>query len=108
MALSSTEGEEIVALTYTESSALMTDVEFRGRIKVACLKFANYIFDEAVNVPAHASRLRWAQRTFQTPDASASDVQPTVVMDQQVQADGAAITDAALQTTVEISINKML
>jgi hypothetical protein len=86
----------------------MLDTVLRGRIKVACLKFANYIFDEAVNVPAHASRLRWAQRTFQLPDASASDVQPAVVMDTQVQQDGAAITDTALQTSVETAVNRLL
>jgi hypothetical protein len=97
-----------MALTYEQSADLMTDITFRNRIKVACLTYATYIWDEAASVPAHSSRIRWAQSTFQQPDASAANVQPSVVMDGQVQADGAAITDAALQTTVETCVNKML
>jgi hypothetical protein len=86
----------------------MMDTGFRGRIKVACLRFANYIYDEVSNTPAHSSRMRWAQRALQMPDAVAADVHAEVVMDPQVQLDGAAITDAALQTAVETCVNKML
>jgi hypothetical protein len=97
-----------MALDYTASSALIQDVDFRGRIKVACLKFASYIMNEAVNTPAHTSRLRWAQSVYQNPDMVAGQVQPPTVMDPQVQLDGAAITDAALQTAVEGVVNKLL
>jgi len=95
-------------MTYDESSTLMTDMTFRGRIKVACLSFATYILNEAVSTPAHSSRVRWAQSVAQSPDMQASQVQPMVVMDTQVQADGAAITDANLQTAVETTVNKLL
>jgi len=97
-----------MALTYEQSADLMNDPVFRGRVKVACLKYATYINDEPANTPAHSTRIRWAQQTMSMPDASAGQVTPTVVMDGAVQADGAAITDAELQSAVENSINKML
>jgi hypothetical protein len=97
-----------MALSYTQSSDLMNDLVFRGRVKVACLTYANYIYGEAASVPAHSTRIRWAQQTMMTPDASAGVVTPTVVMDAAVQQDGAAITDLALQGAVENSVNKML
>lgn len=97
-----------MALTYDESAALMNDAAFRGRIKVACLHFADYIFGEDNTVPAHNTRLRWAQNTFLNPDASAAAVTPPVVMDPSVQDAGSAIEDAALQSAVETTLNKML
>jgi hypothetical protein len=97
-----------MALTYEESAALMADIAFRDRIKVACLRYTDFIMAEAASVPAHNTRVKWAQNTMQAPDSAAMQVQPTVVMDPQVQTDGSTITDAALQTAVETSINKML
>jgi hypothetical protein len=97
-----------LALTYEESAALMANGVFRDRIKVACLKYATYIMDEAASVPAHNTRIKWAQNAAITPDAAAMIVQPTVVMDGQVQTDGAEITDLALQTAVETAVNKLI
>jgi len=97
-----------MALTYEQSAELMNDMIFVGRIKVACLTYANYIIGEAANVPAHNTRIKWAQQTFTMPDASATQATPIVVMDVAVQADGAAITDTALQSAVENAVNKML
>jgi hypothetical protein len=103
-----------MALTYEQSAELMKNAIFIGRIKVACLKFASFIYGEASTVPAHSTRIRWAQQTFTMPDASASQATPTTVMDPAVQAadldaDGdSAITDTALQSAVENSVNKML
>jgi hypothetical protein len=98
----------MMALTYEQSAELMNDMIFVGRIKVACLTYANYIIGEAANVPAHNTRIKWAQQTFTMPDASATQATPIVVMDVAVQADGAAITDTALQSAVENAVNKML
>ena len=97
-----------MALTYEQSAALMADVPFRDRIKVACLKYAFYIVDEAPSVPAHNTRIKWAQNCMVGPDGAAMTVQPSVVMDNQVQTDGAEITDAALQIAVETSVNKLM
>lgn len=95
-------------MTYEESAALMTDQVFRGRVKVACLKFADSIMIEAASVPAHNARLRWAQQAFQSPDGVSSQVQPPTVMDPAVQTAGAAITDNMLQGAVEGVVNKIL
>ena len=97
-----------MALDYQASADLMTDPAFQGRVKVACLKYATYIMDEAASTPAHATRVKWAQATFANPLGSAVQVTPVAVMDGQVQADGAAITDPNLQTAVETSVNKMI
>jgi len=97
-----------MALSYDESAALMNDMTFRGRIKVACLKFADYILGEAANVPAHNTRTKWAQQTMTMPDGAAGQVAPAVVMDPAVQQDGSAITDSALQSAVENTVNKMI
>ena len=95
-------------MSYTESAALMNDLEFRGRIKVAALKYADSIMLEATNVAAHNTRLRWAQGCFQQPDQTAGQLQPPVVMDPAVQLAGAEIVDTALQGAVEGVVNKML
>jgi len=95
-------------VTYEESAALMTDMEFRGRVKVSALKYADSIMIEASSVPAHNTRVRWAQNTMQNPEMAAQQIQPPVVMDSAVQTAGAAISDAALQGSVEATVNKML
>ena len=103
-----------MALTYEQSAELMNNAIFRGRVKVACLKYADYIWGEAANTPGHSSRIKWAQQTFQMPDAAAAQVTPAVVMDSAVQSgeissDGdSTIDDAGLQSATENAINKML
>ena len=95
-------------MTYQESAALMNDFEFRGRIKVSALKFADSIMIEAGTVPAHNTREKWALNTMQNPEMVAAQLQPPVVMDAQVQTDGKEITDSALQVSVETVVNKMM
>ena len=95
-------------MTYKESAELMSDQAFRSRIKVAVLKYADSIMIEASSVPAHNTREKWAVNAMQQPDMIASQVQPPVVMDTQVQTDGANITDTALQVSVETVVNKLL
>jgi len=97
-----------MALTYEQTAALMVDATFRNRVQVACMKYANYIMDEATGTPAHNTRMRWAANTLGNPAAAVTQVMPTVVMDSQVQQDGSVITDAALQTVVETAVNKLL
>ena len=95
-------------MTYSESAALMTDSDFRGRVKVACLKFADSISNEDPVVPAHNARLRWANMAMTNPDMVATQTQPPTVMDSAVQAEGAAVTDDALQGAVETVVNKLI
>lgn len=97
-----------MALSYEDTSTLMNDVTFRGRVKVACLKYADYIWAEAASTPGHSSRIKWAQQTFNMPDGSAAQITPAVVMDPAVQDQGSAINDAGLQSATENAINKIL
>lgn len=95
-------------MTYEESAALMTDMDFRGRVKVACLKYADSIMIDSASASTRTAQLRWAAQTFQQPDVIAQQVQPPTIMDGAVQQAGAAITDTALQSAVEATVNKML
>ena len=97
-----------MALTYEESGALMADFAFRNRVKVAGLKYADSVMNEATTVPAHNARVRWATQMYQQPDQQAMLLQPPTVMDPAVQADGAAVTDSQLQAAVEGVINKLI
>lgn len=97
-----------MALDYASSAELMQDVAFIDRVKVACLKYADFILNEQPNTPAHSTRIRWAQDTTANPQHAAQTLTPPVVMDSQVQTDGAAITDAKLQISVETTINRLM
>jgi hypothetical protein len=95
-------------MTYKEQNALMTDIDFQGRIKVAALKFATSILDEPGTVTAHNSRMKWAANAAQNPQLVAQTLQPNVVMDAKVQTDGANISDDDLQQAVEATANKLM
>jgi hypothetical protein len=95
-------------MTYEETFQLMRDQIFRGRVSVACAKFATYIADEQPDVPAHPTRYKWAMATLSNPDSATAQVMPTVVWDAAVQQDGAAVTDAALQGAVENAVQKLI
>lgn len=95
-------------MTYEESDALMKDMTFRGKVKVAVLKYAGSIMIEESNVPAHNTRERWAVTAMQNPDAIAGQVQSPTVMDPTIQASGAAATDLEIQGAVEGVVNKIL
>jgi hypothetical protein len=81
---------------------------FQGRVKIACLKFADSIMDENPTIPAHNVRMKWAANCFNQPDITARQIQPPTVMDPAVQAQGSAIDDPSLQAAVEGVINKMM
>jgi hypothetical protein len=95
-------------MTYDESALLMQDQTFRGRIKVSCLFYATYIHGEAPGTAGHAARYRWAQEAYRQPDMVAAQMHSPVVMNAAVQAAGAAIEDAALQTAVESVVNTFI
>jgi hypothetical protein len=95
-------------LDYDSSAKLMNDMDFRGRIKVACLHFASYIQGEEPTVAAHNTRYQWAQQTMMNPDMAAARFAPAVVGDPNVQSLGDTIDDASLQTATETAIQKQL
>jgi hypothetical protein len=96
-----------MALDYTQTFELLKDVTFVGRVQIACMHFADYIEGEVDTTPAHNTRLRWAQATFADAAGQAQQLMPLVVIDTQVQTDGATISDANLQTVVETAANKL-
>jgi hypothetical protein len=95
-------------VTYEESSALMVDSAFKGKVKVACLKYAESIMIEPSDTVAHNSRLRWARDAFQEPDTIAMRIQQPVVMDPAIQLAGAAASDDIIQGAVEATVNKLI
>ena len=95
-------------MTYEELNALMSDPTFRGRVKVAALKYAGSIMIEPTNTPAHNTREKWAVQAMQNPQMVAAQIQPPTVMDPAIQTAGAAVDDVALQGAVEAVVNKLL
>ena len=97
-------------MTYEESARLMMNTEFRGRIKVAVLKYADSILSSRASIPGIGGNavLRWASQAFSNPDTTAQGVQPAVVMDSAVQNQGESIPDESLQGAVEAVVNKTL
>lgn len=92
-------------MTYQESAALMTDPVFRGRVKVAALKYA----DEILRKPDNPlNLLRWAQLAFTQPDQTAASIQPSVVMQPAVQEQGANVTDSNLQFAVDQTVARIV
>lgn len=95
-------------LTYEQSGQLMDDGLFRVRVKVACLKYADYVINSRGVAPGGQALLRWAQNAFAAPDGAAQQVTPPLVMDANVQQYGADITDENLQSAVEAAVTKMV
>lgn len=95
-------------LDYDSSAKLMTDMDFRGRIKVAITKFANSIQDEEPTVSAHNTRFKWAQNALTNLDAQVQQFTPAIVLDPAVQTQGDAIDDNGLQGATETAIQKQL
>jgi|KBSMisStandDraft_5_1062788.scaffolds.fasta_scaffold2039721_1 hypothetical protein len=97
-----------MAIDYKTSAGLMRDPDFMGRTQIACLVYAAFISNEAATVPAHVTRMEWAQATFDNSEAAVNLIMPILIMDPKVQAVGAAITDADLQSALETSVNKTI
>lgn len=97
-----------MAIDYKTSADLMHDPEFNGRTRIACLHYAQFISNEATTVPAHVTRLAWAQKTFDNSENAVNEIMPILIMDPKVQAAGTAITDEDLQSALETSVNKTI
>jgi len=102
-------------LTYDQAGALQSNIPFGLRVKVALVKFANYIANEEPSVAQHAARWRWASNTLQNLDGVLRQVQPNVVMQPAILAgdidatDGdSTVDDATLQTAVETVANQFI
>ena len=90
-----------MSLSYQQSSDLMKNTDFIGRIKVACMHYSKY-----------RGKGAWATLVVQSPDVAAANILPIVIMDDSIQnssaGDGSDVPDATLQTAVETAVNNML
>lgn len=93
-----------MALSLAESATLINDLDFRGRVKVAALKYATYLFTQG----GDQNKMPWAQRTLQQPDAAAQTLVPPTVMNVNVQTLGADINDQNLEAAVTITADMMM
>ena len=96
-----------MAMTYEESAALMQDMAFRGRVKVAALNYAQYLSLQVATASSNATMM-WVQQTFRSPDAMAQTLTPPTVMNPNVQAAGTDVSDDALLAAVQSVANMMM
>lgn len=94
-----------MALTFTESAALMNDPDFRGRVKVAALNYAQFLSLQTGN---NNSKMKWIQQTQLQPDMTATILVPPTVMNPNVQAGGATVSDADLQAAVQATADMIM
>lgn len=90
-----------MALSYQQSSDLMKDPVFIGRVKIACMHYAKY-----------RGKGAWATLVTQSPDVAAANILPVIIMDDNIQnssvGDGSDVPDATLQGVVETAVNNLL
>ena len=97
-----------MALTFEESSQLMNNVAFRGRVKVACLGLARNWIAQPTPGQGMNARIRWAQACVQNPEMTAQNTTPTTVMQDAVQSQGADVDDSTLAFSVGQAVDSML
>jgi len=102
-----------MALSYDQTSALMKDLQFQGKIKVAAVKYSDAIgIIDNQSVASRVNLVKWSFRCAQQPDMVANELQPYVVWDPKIQAADidenghSLVSDADLQTAVETTVNK--
>ena len=83
----------------------MKDPTFYDRVKVAGLSYAQYLNLQAGNP---RSKQVWVQQTVMSPDVTATQLVNPVVLNPNVQAAGAAVTDADLQAAVQAVADSMM
>jgi len=92
-------------MTLEESANLMNDLNFRGRVKVAALIYAQYLTLQPNN---SSSAANWIFATLRAPDIAAQTLTPSVVINPNVQNAGALVTDANLQAAVQQVANSLM
>lgn len=90
--------------TYLEIYALKTDQDFRSRVGMSLVNYATYLLGQPAERPWHEQEVNWARRASSNTDDQIYRIMGFVLGDPQVQADLGGITDAALQTVVEVSV----
>jgi hypothetical protein len=93
-----------------ESSQLMTNLDFRGKIKVAIQKLVYKLQNETPPPMPGRAVQNWARDASMGTgaDQAAMQLQPGVVMHPAVQEHGAAIDDGNLQFAVEKTVERLI
>ena len=94
--------------TYLESAALRDDADFRKRLEIAVAKYAAYLLGEDPVTANHAARYRWAVSAIMNPSGAAGAVANAVILDDNIQTNLGASTDAQIQSAVEAKVNLIL
>lgn len=90
--------------TYLEIYALKSDKEFRDRVGMSLINYATYLLGQPADRPWHEQEVNWARKASYNTDDQIYRIMGFVLGDAQVQADLGDITDAALQTVVEVAV----
>jgi hypothetical protein len=93
--------------TYTELLFANEDPDLKLKIKVACVVAAEQVRTEATSVTNHASRVVWAKKVFENPDAESSRMTWAVLAQNRASSLASILsaTDSAVQTAVDAAIN---
>jgi hypothetical protein len=97
--------------TYLQLAALKTNADFVARVEIGVAKFAEYKLDENPAAQGHALSVKWAQNALANPASVAAGLLPAVVLDGNIAAKAATpadLTDAEVQSAVEVAINRVL
>jgi len=112
-----------MAMTSEESAYLMTELTFKGRVRVYLITYANTILNEPTTTSRHKSGVDWSEETIRNSDQRAFTYQPAVVMDPGIQQAGliddpndtntpprkiSAATDLQLEAAVQAVVNKSI
>jgi hypothetical protein len=90
--------------TYLEIYALKNDAEFKSRTGTALINYATYLLGQPATRPWHEQEVAWSRRASVSTDDMIYRVMGFVLGDPQVQTDLGEISDAALQTVVEVAV----
>ena len=93
--------------TYLELRQAAEDGPLLIKIQVACIISANVISKEAVDVPLHTQRLKWAAQAYSDPVGTARMMVWAVLAENRAftQAQILAASDATIQLNVDNSVN---
>ena len=90
--------------TYLEIYALKTDPEFRSRVGTSLIVYATYLLGQPAERPWHEQEVNWARRASSNTDDQIYRVMGFVLGDAKVKDELGAISDADLQTVVEVAV----
>jgi hypothetical protein len=90
--------------TYLEIYGLKNDADFKSRVGTALVNYATYLLGQPADRPWHEQEVAWSRRASVSTDDMVYRVMGFVLGDPTTQAELGDITDAQLQTVVEIAV----